>query len=83
MFLLDDLLVRPFVGLLEILHDMAIQERYDLEALRDERKENRLLYEVGDLPREEYERRRDDIEARMEEAREAHERLRRKSVVIQ
>lgn len=83
MFVLNDLLVKPFVGLIEILHDMAVREAYDLEALRNERKENRLLYELGELSEEEYERRREDIEERLEVAREAHERLRTKAVVIE
>lgn len=45
MILLDDLLVRPFVGL---LHDVAIPEAYDVEAIREEIRENRLPYRIGD-----------------------------------
>lgn len=81
-FLLDDLLVRPFVGLLEILHGMAFRELYDVDELRDELKENQLLYEMGERSSDEYARRRDELEARLEEAREARERLQGRARVI-
>ena len=82
MILVDDLLVRPFVGFLEVLHDMAIREAYDLEAIRDEIKENQLLYEIGERPEEEYRARKTDLEERLEVAREAHEHLHGKAEVI-
>ncbi|UTF55522.1 gas vesicle protein GvpF [Natronosalvus rutilus] len=73
--IVDDLLVRPFVGLVNTLHTMAINELYDIEALENERKENRLLYELGERSKAEYEERRDEIEAELELAREVHEEL--------
>lgn len=73
--IVDDLLIRPFVGLVNTLHTMAIDELYDIEALEDERKENRLLYELGERSKAEYEERRDEIEAELELAREVHEEL--------
>lgn len=82
MILVDDLLVRPFVGFLEILHDMAIREAYDVEGIRDEIKENRLLYEIGDRPEGEYLDRKAELEERLEVAREAHEHLHGKAEVI-
>ncbi|MBV0926055.1 MULTISPECIES: gas vesicle protein GvpG [Haloarcula] len=75
MFLLDDLFLKPFVSLLTIIHDMALEEQYDVEAIRDELKENRLLYEVGELDQTEYERRKDELEAELEVAQKARERL--------
>ena len=48
MLVLDDLLVRPWLGLLEVIHDMALRELYDVEAIRSDLKENRLLYELGE-----------------------------------
>lgn len=80
-FLLDDLLVRPFVGFLNILHDMAIREAYDVEAVRNDIKENQLLYELGELDEETYEERRAELEAELAEAEAAHERLSDKVVV--
>ena len=58
MILVDDLLVRPFFSLLGILHSMAVEELYDVESIRNEMKENRLLYELGERSDEEYERRK-------------------------
>ncbi|WP_121744352.1 gas vesicle protein GvpF [Natronorubrum halophilum] len=75
MFILDDLLIRPFVGIVDTLHTMAISEMYDIEALEDELKENQLLYELGERSDEEYRRRKDELEAELEIARDVHERL--------
>jgi hypothetical protein len=74
-FVVDDLLVRPFFGLLKVIRAMAIEGLYDTEALRDELKENRLLFELGELTETEYEQRRADIEARLEVAEQAREQL--------
>jgi hypothetical protein len=74
-FILDDILIRPFVGLIEVLRSMAIEELYDTAALRDELKENRLLFELGEFDEAEYERRRADIEQRLDVAERAREQL--------
>ena len=81
-FLIDDLLVRPFVGFLDILHDMAVREMYDVEAIQDELKENRLLYEIGDRSEDEYLRRKAELEAQLEEAEQAQETLSGRARVI-
>ncbi len=73
--IIDDLLFRPFVTLVETLHTLALDELYDIDALEDELKENRLLYELGERSETEYERRKADIEADLEIAREVHEEL--------
>jgi len=75
MFVLDDLLFRPFVGIVNALHTMALDELYDIDALQDELKENQLLYELGERDRETYEREKEAIEAEIEFAREVHEQL--------
>ncbi|MFC6835443.1 gas vesicle protein GvpG [Halomarina ordinaria] len=75
MFILDDLLLRPLVAIGNVLHSMAIEELYDVGALRDELKENRLLFELGELSREEYELRQDDVRDRIALAEEAREHL--------
>lgn len=82
-FILDDLLLRPFVGLLNVLHDMAIREMYDVEEIRDRLKETQLLYELGELDEETYTAQRSSLEAELEEAEAAHERLSDKVVVVQ
>ncbi|ADB61250.1 protein gvpG [Haloterrigena sp. SYSU A558-1] len=75
MFILDDLLIRPFVGIVDTLHTMALSEMYDIEALEAELKENQLLYELGERSEEEYRRRKDELEEEIEIARDVHERL--------
>lgn len=75
MFILDDLLIRPFVGIVDTLHTMALNEMYDLEAIEDDLKENQLLYELGERSEEEYRRRKDELEEELEVARDVHERL--------
>ncbi len=75
MFVLDDLLFRPFVGIVNALHTMALDELYDINALQDELKENQLLYELGERDRETYEHEKETIEAEIEFAREVHEQL--------
>lgn len=75
MFLLDDLLVRPFISLLDVLQRLALEEMYDIEALQDELKENQLLYELGERSQEEYERRKEELEEQLALAEEVREQL--------
>ncbi|PSQ25127.1 protein gvpG [Halobacteriales archaeon QS_8_65_32] len=74
-FVLDDLLIKPWVSLVKVLRSTAIEEAYDVEAIHDEIKENQLLYEIGERPREEYEQRRADLELELEVAEKARENL--------
>lgn len=65
MFILDDLLLRS-VGLeipgldliwtFEQIRDYAHKEMYNPEKIRNRIKENRMLYEFGDITRGEYDR---------------------------
>ena len=75
MLVLDDLLVRPFVGLLDVLQTLALSEMYDVEAIRNELKETTLLYEIGEIDEETYERRRSELEQELEFAERVHEEL--------
>ncbi|MEZ3164922.1 gas vesicle protein GvpG [Halorubrum sp. RMP-47] len=68
MFILDDILVKPFTSILDILHTMALNELYDTAETRDELKENQLLYEVGERSQAEYEERKQELELRLEMA---------------
>lgn len=83
MFILDDLLVRPFISILDALHTLAMNELYDVEAIQDDLKENQLLYELGERSEAEYEERRRELEEELEIARAAHEQLRNKTIEIQ
>ena len=78
MFLLDDLLVRPLVSIADVIHAVTIDELYDVEAIRNDLKENRLLYELGERSRDEYEHRKDELETQLDLAEQAHENLRGK-----
>ena len=75
MIILDDLLFRPIVGIVNALHTVALDELYDVEELEDQLKENQLLYEIGDRSEDEYERRKVELEEDLEIAREVHEEL--------
>ena len=75
MFVVNDLLVRPFVSLLNVVHTMAIEEFYDTEAIRDDIKENRLLFEIDERSREAYEERRAELERQLDVAEQARENL--------
>ena len=82
MFVLDDLLLRPFVSLLDVIHAMAVQEMYDVETIRDDIKENQLLYELGERTTEEYEQRKEELNAELKYAQRMREKLRRKPVEV-
>lgn len=75
MFLLDDLLVRPFTSVLTVIQALAVEEIYDREAIRNDLKENRLLFEIGDRSRAEYERRQEELRTQLDVAEQVHETL--------
>lgn len=74
-FILDDLFIKPWISLAKILHSTAIEEAYDVESIRNDIKENQLLYEIGERSREEYESRREELELELEVAEQARENL--------
>lgn len=64
-FFVDDVFLRtlgvsipPFdmLWLMEQIRDHALQEQYNPEKIADQMKENRLLYEFGEINKEEYEK---------------------------
>ena len=75
MIVIDDLLFRPIVGIVDALHTTALSELYDVEEIQDELKENQLLYELGERSEAEYEDRKATLEEELEIAREVHEQL--------
>ncbi|MFC6964286.1 gas vesicle protein GvpG [Halocatena marina] len=70
-FIIDDLLFRPFVTLADIIRSTAIDELYDIDEIQDDIKENRLLYEIGERSREEYDQRRVELERQLDVAEQA------------
>ncbi|WP_313692697.1 gas vesicle protein GvpG [Halorarum halobium] len=81
-FLLDDLLLKPFVTVLDVLQTMAVEELYDVEAIRNDLKENQLLYELGERPESEYERRKAELEADLDTAEAAREQYANKQLEV-
>jgi hypothetical protein len=70
MFFLDDLLLRSLgvslpgldlIWILEQLQSFAHRELYNPEKIKDQIKETRLLYELEEMTREEYERRNSEL----------------------
>lgn len=70
-FIIDDLLFRPLVSLADIIQSTAIDELYDIDEIQDDIKENRLLYELGERSREEYDQRRLELERQLDVAEQA------------
>jgi hypothetical protein len=75
MLLVDDLLLKPFVSLLDILQAMVLEELHDVEEIRDDIKENQLLYELGERSQAEYERRKAELETSLQVAEQVREKL--------
>ena len=81
-FLVDDIFLRmlgisipPFdmIWLFEQIRDLAVQEAYDLEKIGDAIKENQMLYELGEITKEEYERRHAELTEKLKLAQRARE----------
>lgn len=75
MLVIDDLLFRPFVSIVDALHAMALEELYDIEEIQNDLKENQLLYELGERSEPEYRERKEQLEADLELARDVHDQL--------
>ena len=82
MFILDDIVLRslgisilPFdtLALIELIRDFAYKEAYDPQKIKDMIKENRLLFEIGERSKEEYERIDADLKEKLELAEKARE----------
>lgn len=56
MFLIDDLTLGPMTSLFKYIRDFALMEMYDVGKINDRIKENRLLYELGEITLGEYEK---------------------------
>lgn len=64
MFILDDIILRslgvsipPFdlIWILELINDLAYKEMYNPKKIKAQIKENRMLFELGELTKKEYE----------------------------
>jgi hypothetical protein len=75
MLLVDDFLIKPFFSILDILHSMALREVYDVASLKEDLKENQLLFELNDRTKEEYEARKQALESELDLAEAVHEQI--------
>ena len=84
MFIIDDLLLRA-VGLsikpfdllwyLELMKDYALKEKYNIGKINNQIKENRLLFEIGEVTEEDYQERHELLLEELEKAKEVIENL--------
>ncbi|PSQ04509.1 protein gvpG [Halobacteriales archaeon QS_6_71_20] len=82
MILVDDLFARPFLSILDAVRTLAVEELYDVERIRDDLKENRLLYELGERSEDRYRERKWELEMELDAAERAREQLRSKSIEV-
>ncbi len=84
MIIIDDLLLRalgltlkPFdlIWILELMRDYALKEKYNIKAITDQIKENRLLFEIGEITEEEYNEKHELLLEELEKAKEIVENL--------
>ena len=82
MFLLDDLVMRSMgaslpgldlIWTLEQIQKYAHKEMYNPEKIKSQIKENRLLYEFGEISREEYALKNTELLRKLELAKKAEE----------
>lgn len=86
MLLIDDLLLRglglsikPFdmIWILELMRDYALREKYNIKRINDQIKENRLIFELGEISEEEYKEKHELLLEDLEKAKEVMENLSR------
>lgn len=75
MLVVDDFLVKPFFSMLDILHSMALRQIYDVASIKDDLKENQLLFEVNERSKAEYEKQKELLENELELAEAVHEQI--------
>lgn len=84
MIIIDDLLLRalgltlkPFdlIWILGLMRDYALKEKYNIKAITDQIKENRLLFEIGEITEDEYNKKHGLLLEELEKAKEVVENL--------
>ena len=61
------------IWLIETIRDIAIKEAYDPEKIGDAIKENQMLYELGEITKEEHERKHAELTEMLKLAQRARE----------
>lgn len=84
MFIVDDLMLRalgisikPFdtIWLMELMRDYALKEKYNIKMINNRIKENRLLFEIGELTEKEFKEKHEPLLEELERAKEIMENL--------
>ncbi len=71
MLLIDDFVI----WLTQTMRDYALKEKYDIKKINSQIKENRLLFEIGDITEKEYKEKNELLVEELEEAKEVTEEL--------
>ena len=71
MFLIDNFLI----WLSELMRDYALKEKYNIEAINNQIKENMLLFEIGEITEKEYKEKHKLLLGELETAKEIMENL--------
>lgn len=73
-FIVDDIFLRmlgisipplDMIWLMEEIRDYAYRELYDPEKINDQLKEIRLLYELGEISKEEYDKKNEELNRKL------------------
>ncbi len=84
MILIDDLILRavgislkPFdlIWIMELMNDYALKEKYDFKKITNQMKENNLLFEIGEISKEEYDEKKELLTERLTTAKQIMENL--------
>ena len=71
MLLIDDFMI----WLTKTMRDYALKEKYNIKEINNQIKENRLLFEIGDIREEEYKEKHELLLEELEKAKEVTENL--------
>ena len=71
MLLIDDFVI----WISELMRDYALKEKYNIKNINNQIKENRLLFEIGEMTEEEYKEKHELLLEELEKAKEVTEKL--------
>ena len=84
MILIDDLILRAFgislkpfdlIWVMELMRDYALKQKYDFKKITNQMKENNLLFEIGEISKEEYDEKKELLTKRLTTAKQIMENL--------
>jgi len=63
------------IKLVKLMRDYALKERYNIKTINNQIKENRLLFEIGEITEKEYKEKHELLLGELEKAKEIMEHL--------